>query len=74
LKDKPEHQDGHKNHRTNQDCVHSFSNSSTGNGLLTLAEVEGRKLKGTKGGTAKSKKRGTPKQKGRSMLRPYKKI
>ena len=30
---------GHKNHGASQDNVHSLSNSSTGNGLLTLRPI-----------------------------------
>jgi len=40
LQHKPEHQDRHENHDSNRDCAHSFSNSPTGNGLLTLLALE----------------------------------
>jgi hypothetical protein len=36
LEHQPEHKDRHKKDHADQDCVHSFSSSSTGNVLLTL--------------------------------------
>ena len=61
LQSQPEHQDSYKNHAANQECVHSLSNSFMRNGLPTLAEVEGRKLKVEREerGAANAENRGT---------------
>ncbi len=39
LQSQPDHQDGHKNNAANQECVHSLSDTNTGNGLLTLRRI-----------------------------------
>jgi hypothetical protein len=36
LQSQPYHQDAHKNHAANQECVHLLSGTNSGNGLLTL--------------------------------------